>query len=219
MESYKAIIALNGESHGSKEDYLSFLSSKDHLFIGADGGTKLFSKLNIKPDLIIGDLDSLNNQEIQQYINKGVEILEYPVEKDETDAELAINYCYENNIKNISFIGGLGGRIDQNLANVFLLEYALQKNIKATFREPNLMVGLIGAKRYFKNWKNARLSLLPLDQEVTNVVIKGCKYNLSGKNLYRYHTLGISNLIMSNEAIVQKSSGKLLFVLEKTKEE
>ena len=212
------IIALNGELVADRKDYHKLIDQNDreNIFIlAADGGANLLDQLGYLPNSIIGDLDSLSQKQIKDFEKKDIEILKYPVEKNETDGELALNYCKDQGYDNVIIIGAVGGRFDQQLANIYLLEYALENNLKARIKEPGLEIGLINNNKYFKNQKGWGLSLIPLDQTVNGVSIDGCKYTLDSHNLTRFKTRGISNLITKESAHVSHDQGRLLYILHK----
>ena len=214
----KAIIALNGELVADKADYKKVVNqiNNNNIFVlAADGGARLLDQLGFLPDTIIGDLDSLSQKQIKYFEKKDIEILEYPVEKNETDGELALKYCKEQGYDNVIIIGAVGGRFDQQLANIYLLEYALENNLKARIKEPGLEIGLVNKNKIFKNKNGWGLSLIPLDQTVNGVSISGCKYNLDYQNLTRFKTRGISNLITEKLGQVSHDQGRLLYILHK----
>ena len=176
--SKTAVIALNGELSYDNNEYQKMLEDINAKFIAADGGALLLEKIGYKPDLILGDLDSLSNSDIKKFRNKDINIKKYPSEKDETDGELAINYCLEKNFSKIILIFALGGRFDQQFANVFLLEYALEHDVEAIIKEPFLEIGLVNHEKNITDKVDWGLSLLPLDKKVNDVHISGCKYPL-----------------------------------------
>lgn len=214
----KAIIALNGELVADKADYKKVVNqiNNNNIFVlAADGGARLLDQLGFLPDTIIGDLDSLSQKQIKYFEKKDIEILKYPVKKNETDGELALKYCKEQGYDNVIIIGAVGGRFDQQLANIYLLEYALENNLKARIKEPGLEIGLVNKNKIFKNKNGWGLSLIPLDQTVNGVSISGCKYNLDYQNLTRFKTRGISNLITEKLGQVSHDQGRLLYILHK----
>ncbi|MFW5992405.1 MAG: thiamine diphosphokinase, partial [Halanaerobiaceae bacterium] len=146
----------------------------------------------------------------------GIRVEAFPAEKDETDAELALDYCLKEGIKNIIIVGSMGGRFDQQLANVFLLEYAYRRGLKTVIREPGKQIGIIDKEIVFKNNEKDRLSLIPISEKVTGVTIKGCKYGLSDEELYRYRTRGISNVISGKEAVVKVQKGIILYIKDES---
>ncbi len=208
-----AVIALNGQLEKKEDDYKNILN-QGNFFIAADGGSKIFSKLGYIPDIIIGDLDSLSVEDINYFKQQETKFINFPVEKDETDAELALLYCSENNINSIIFTNTLGGRLDHQLANIFLLEYALQLGLNAVIKEPGLELGIIKKEKKFINYQGKTLSILPLSKKVVNVKNIGFKYSLTGENLLRYKTRGISNIIKNKKARISLDKGKLIYILE-----
>lgn len=210
--SQNTIIILNGHLQDKVNKYKKLIP-KNAFLLAADGGALLLRKIGFLPHTIIGDMDSLSEKNLKYFNKKNIKLIRYPVEKDETDAELALDYCWRNNLNNIIITGALGGRFDQQMANIFLLEYASKLNLKAVIKEPGLEIGLVKEKKLFENKNGFKLSLMPIDDIVKNVFIKGCKYKLDGKDLCRHKTRGISNKITNKKAVVEKEKGNLLYVL------
>lgn len=214
--SKNALLILNGNFNLTKIE-INFLikNNKIDKLIAVDGGANRIKKLNILPDLIIGDLDSLTKINKEYYQNQNVEFIQHPVEKDQTDSELAIDYCLNNDFKNIYLTGALGGRIDQQLANLNLLEYITDLDLEAKIISSNLEIALIKDQKKFINKKGYRLSLIAQTKMVKGLTITGCKYNLDNQTLKRSQTRGISNLIKADKAEVKLDQGLLIYSLEK----
>lgn len=210
--SKKAVVALNGQFTGDQREYLQFIPD-DVKYIAADGGAIFLEKLGLSPDVVLGDLDSLSERKIDEYRQQGVKVLKYPVDKDETDGELAIDYCRQENYVSFIIIGSMGGRFDQQLANIFLLEYAYHLDIQAVIREPGVEMGIVGREKIFLNSVGSGLSLLPLNEHVNGITTTGCKYPLNDEELIRYKTRGISNEIIDETARVTVKEGLLLYIL------
>jgi len=217
MSIKKVVVVLNGELKGNKEGYKKLIGGKDVFFIAADGGALLLESIGFLPHVIIGDFDSLTKAQYQRYEKLGAKIVKCPVEKDETDGELALQYCQERGFNNIVIIGFAGGRLDQQLANIFLLEYAFRNGMTAFIKEPGLEMGIIERGKIFFRKIGAGLSLIPLDEKVSGVTITGCKYLLEAGSLLRYKTRGISNIIEQEKAVITVERGLLLYILNQSK--
>ena len=217
MSTNKAVVALNGELTGNKGEYKKLIGEKDVLFVAADGGALLLESIGFLPDVIIGDFDSLTDLQCQHYKKLGAKTIKYPVEKDETDGELALQYCRERGFNDIIIIGFAGGRLDQQLANIFLLEYAFRNGMRAFIKEPGLEMGIIEKEKIFFQKIGAGLSLIPLDEKVSGITITGCKYLLETGNLLRYKTRGVSNIIEQEKAVITVGKGLLLYILDQLK--
>jgi thiamine pyrophosphokinase len=219
MLRQKVLIVLNGQFKLNKKELKKIINNEDiKKIIAVDGGAEVLKKMSLIPDLIIGDLDSISEKTLNFFKDKNVEINKYPSEKDETDSELAINYCKNNNLGDLIITAALGGRIDQELANINLLEYIKTKNLNAKIVDENIEISIIEKNKKFIDKKDYRLSLIPQTSVVKNTSISGCKYNLDNKSLYRHKTRGISNLITEKEAVVTIEKGLLIYILEKIKE-
>ncbi|MFW5979554.1 MAG: thiamine diphosphokinase, partial [Halanaerobium sp.] len=97
MSKKRALLVLNGEFDFGKGDLQQFIERKEIDFIIAvDGGANKLKSLGLMPDLIIGDLDSITNKNKKYYSQQNVKTIKYPVEKDQTDSEIAVDYCKEN---------------------------------------------------------------------------------------------------------------------------
>ena len=93
----------------------------DDIIVCADGGTRHALALGLTPSVIIGDLDSILEEEKRKMKEDGVQILQYPRDKNETDLELALNYAIESGAHEIIVIAAQGNRLDQTLGNLALL--------------------------------------------------------------------------------------------------
>ncbi len=211
----KAAVVLNGKPE-SKIFLQNRLNEEDYdEIIAADGGAKILRDIEVSPDVVIGDMDSLSREAISELKDKGCKISSFPPEKDETDAELSLQYCSRQEIESVDILSALGGRVDQQIANIFLLELAEKLDLKAVILDGGLEIGLVGQKTVFEDCEGARLSLLPLDKIVGRIKIEGCKYNASEIELKRYRTRGLSNLITSELALVKNQKGSLVYVIDK----
>lgn len=206
------LIVLNGFFSNDIKEYKK-ITNRYNKIIAVDGGYKFLKKItNVEPEAVIGDFDSLEKD--SSLLDKfNGEFYEFDRDKDKTDGELAVDYCFNEGIKNIDFIGAYGGRIDQQYGNLMLLEYALEKNIKAKIIEPGIEAGLVIDKKIIKNKVNFTLSIFALSKEVLIKKLQGCKYELNNYHLKRASSRGISNLITNNQAVLKIKEGKLLYFI------
>ena len=92
------------------------------LVICADAGIEHAERWGITPHLVVGDLDSATGDVEGWCLENGIELMRFPVEKDKTDVELAIDVAVSRQVTQITLVGGCGGgRIDHSLANLDLL--------------------------------------------------------------------------------------------------
>lgn len=191
-------------------DYIEKHSSE--LRIVVDGALEITHRLGIKPDYIVGDFDTVN-QELLKYYDDDI-ILRHPPEKDQTDTELAIETALNAGCERLVFFGATGSRLDHSLGNIFLLEHLLKQGVEAEILNENNKLYL--KKQDFtlkrKEARGAFVSLLPLSETVKNVTLRGFKYPVENVTFYREKTLGISNEITEEEANVEFSEGIFIVV-------
>ena len=175
------------------------IGPKDFL-IGVDGGTKHILKLGRKPDLIIGDLDSLPR------LPKGVPVIKYPIKKDQTDSQLALNYALKQGFKSILVVGFLGKRLDHLLSNVFL---AATTKASISIIDHNQQLFFVRDHLTLTGRKGQLVSLIPLagSPRVTTI---GLKWRLQSRILKVGTSLGVSNVMTGKKAIIRVSRGTLL---------
>ena len=94
----------------------------DRLVIAADGGLLKAAAAGVKPDVVVGDFDSVPAGAVEAAEADGVEVIRYPTSKDESDTELAVREAIRRGATDVEIAGALGGqRIDHTLANLLLL--------------------------------------------------------------------------------------------------
>ena len=206
----RIIIFANGELPDLNKARL-LLRAGDRV-ICADGGTRQALALGVKPDLIIGDLDSADEGAVQKFRNDGVNIEVHPRDKNETDLELAINRAIEWRPEQVVIIAALGGRLDQTLANITLLtdlrlsefDVRLDDGVEEVLLCRDLAEVLGGA--------GDLVSLIPWQGAVSGVQTEGLQWALHLETLYSDKTRGISNEMVGVAASVSIESGLLLVV-------
>ena len=142
--------------------------------VAADGALTFLMKHKIKPDLIIGDMDSVSESQLAS--TQGSEILRFPKDKDFTDGELAIRHCLDRKIKTITLLGALdtGQETDHMLGNIFNLALAQRLARKQSLEPFTIKIQnehqeiyyLENASQLFLNRKGAMLSIIPLDATI-----------------------------------------------------
>lgn len=111
----KAVILANGQ-FPKKERVINILKESDFL-VCCDGAIRNLVKQNISPDVIIGDMDSIEDLHYAMYHDKIIK----NSEQDSNDLTKAFNYCISNGYNRITILGATGKRDDHTLANISLL--------------------------------------------------------------------------------------------------
>ena len=147
--------------------------------IGVDSGVEHLNKFAITPDLIIGDLDSIDKNLLTESAKKNIEIIKYPKNKDQTDFEIALDYAQKLEFESIDIIGGENGEID-HLLSIFMTISINKCSNKTTWFYGKQKI-LFNPKSISINL-NQIFSLIPLSN-IKNLNISGAKWNLQNKNI------------------------------------
>lgn len=212
----RAIIFVNGviDEYG----WLKKLIQDDDVLICADGGTDHCLACDKTPHIVVGDMDSIDAETIAFLKEQNVRFEEYPTAKDETDLELAVEAAIkvqkeEGKIEQVLLVGALGGRLDQTLANLFLLaqrDWPLP--IQVVDRAERAQIVRAGEMLNLCGRVDDIVSAIPLSETVTGITYTGLRYPLEDVTLHMGSTRGISNEFVAEEATVSIRSGRLLII-------
>lgn len=180
--------------------------------IAADGGARHVLSLGEQPDVVIGDLDSLPAATREDLQAAGTLILEHAAQKDETDLELALTYAAANYEEEVRVFAGLGGRVDQMLANVLLLAHPALKNRPIRFQTEHEQMWLITERTRIDGERGDTVSLIPLGGDVHVDSTDGLRWSLQDETLAFGPARGVSNEMTDDVAGVSVTSGHLLCV-------
>lgn len=204
-------------ANGSIEDYFFYKKyfCEKSLIIGVDGGVHHLRKLGIKPDILLGDFDSILKEDYEDYYKAGIEILKYPKEKNATDTEIAVDEAIKRDCKQIIVIGGTGSRLDHSLANIFLLRKILDKDIKGMIVNKYNEIHLVKDSININFEEGYKLSLLPVTDRVEGITTKGLYYELDNYSINLGSSRGVSNEFIADNAKISIKKGLLLVIKSK----
>lgn len=186
------------------------LIETDDYIICADGGSRHLDALSIKPDIIIGDLDSAGK------LPDGVEVLKFKCEKDETDTMLAVMHGLKLGFKKLLLLGGLGGRLDHTFANLCVLQYIARNGAEGYFADGNNEAFFVeNGEMRFKRRENYYISVFPFGGNAIGVTERGFKYGLENALMRTDFPNGVSNEFKDEEGVISVKNGSLLIVLSK----
>ena len=175
----------------------------DDYFIYCDKGLVNYALLERKPDLAVGDFDSLA-------VPEGIESVVFPPEKDDTDALCGIKEGEKRGYREFLIIGALGKRIDHTLANIYLLDYLYSHNLGGKIVDGNCYLEIVSKKGTAVKKGCIYFSLLALFGKAEGVEIKGAKYNLALGTIESKYQYGVSNAVEDEEAFIRVRKGRLL---------
>ena len=181
------------------------IGNEDYV-LAADGGLRHLEKLNIVPNGIIGDFDSLG------FVPEGAEV--FPVEKDDTDAMLAAKKGLELGFRKFLFYGSLDGpRLDHTVANFQTLQYLADRDATGYLIGNDYLVTVLkDGSLTFPAREEGILSVFCMGADAQGVTISGAQYELENGTLTAGFPLGVSNHFVGNEVTVSVEKGSLLLL-------
>lgn len=213
----KTVIVCAGSlDRGFLTDY--FREHPQDYVIAADKGLDYLTEAGIAPDLILGDYDSVSSPDCaEKFREEGTEVLSFAAEKDFTDTEAAINEAIRRNSSEITLLGAAGGRLDHFLSNLNCLLLPLRAGIPAYIADRQNRIQLICTETHLKKKDTfgKYVSLLPFTDTVEGLQLSGFKYPLDGVLLTKDNSLGISNEISEDEAVISFAKGILILIFSK----
>ena len=173
----------------------------------ADSGLLLVQKAGLDPHWIIGDMDSVNSDNLRPYPPET--ILTFPKAKDFTDTELALSHLSEKGCKRIWIIGGGGGRIDHLFALRSLFE---REQIPERWITSAEDIHCLEAQTKLNTQTNGNISVFPLGDGPWEAESTGLRWPLAGLPWTRGF-FGISNEAPSGDFTITVKKGRFLVVL------
>ena len=209
----KGLIVSNG--YISDYERLKDMVKECDFLICADGGTNHVININCRPNLIIGDLDSIYEETLKIIKDENIEILKFPPNKGKTDTELALEYLIEKNFDDITLMGVTGNRQDHTQGNIYLLNRLLDKGINGKIVDDNNIIYLVKDYLEIQDTKNTFVSIIPITEKGIIITLKGFLYPLQEEKIEFSSTLGISNKIIEDIAKIKIHKGKALVFVSK----
>jgi thiamine pyrophosphokinase len=204
----QALVICNGEVL-SKKGMAPLLREKPFI-VCADGGANKARRLGIRPDVIIGDLDSISSGTQKSFY--GVKTLHLESQYN-TDLEKAFNYLLELRFKSAVVVGATGGRPDHVLSNFSILK-KYNKRIRLLFADSSCDIQIIDRKIVLAAEIGSIISLLPLGR-CEGITTAGLKFPLQNESLELGVREGTSNTVISSPIKISVKKGSLLLFVVK----
>ncbi len=195
------------------------------LVIAVDGGYEYCRLLEIEPDVIIGDFDSLGERCTRQMEEAwgpvsgtgrpvpGKVIRLNPM-KDDTDTLAALRYGLEQGYREFHLYGALGGRLEHTIANLQCLLFLKHERASGYLWDGSTMTTLIQNESLsFREEMEGMLSVFAVGERAVGVTEKGLKYLLEDAVLTNDFPVGISNEFIGEKAELSVQDGTLLVMV------
>ncbi len=190
------------------------------LVVAADGALETILEAGIPCDCGLGDFDTVSEEVLSQFKkNEKTRLFAFPPEKDETDAELAVQFAVEQKPDIVWIVGATGGRIDHMLGNLELLRMPLQAGVECEIVDQQNQICLLDRPTVLEkmeNWKY--VSFLSYTDQTQGITLSGFAYNVTDFTLKKGSTRCISNEIRDEKAMVSFTSGMLYCIRSRDRE-
>jgi len=199
-----ACVIANGDLPGAA--VVRRLAREADVIICADGGTRHAARLGIRPDVIIGDMDSLSAAHRRRF--RDVRILRVR-DQESTDLEKALRHCVGLHIRSAVIVAAVGDRLDHSAGALGCFR-KFGRRIRLTLVDRGGTLSLLGPDETITMARGALFSLIPVGR-CTGVRIDGARYPMQGGSLEPGVREGISNSATGKSVRVRHSGGTLLF--------
>ncbi|MGZ3578618.1 MAG: thiamine diphosphokinase [Syntrophales bacterium] len=180
--------------------------------ICADSGAAYLRAIDMVPNVIIGDMDSLSPDMLEYFKERGSRIIRLPEDKNETDTQLALECAFDVVPDEIYVFGAFGTRIDHTLANVSLLALGLKKGVQIKLIDEWCETFVVSHECAIEGEPGQTVSLLPLSDMVTGITVDGFEYPLNDRTMEIGTPYGISNRLVAAKGIISVKTGHLLVI-------
>ncbi|MBQ7970089.1 MAG: thiamine diphosphokinase [Treponema sp.] len=199
-------VIIAGADINNYENAKKYLKDGDFI-ICCDCGFRHLQKLNVKPNLIVGDFDSHKNPHLP------VETIVLPCEKDDTDTGFAVKEALKRGANDFLFLGVIGNRFDHSFANISILLMLDTLGKSALAIDDFSELQIISSQKAFISDEFSFFSLLNVSGTAEGISIKNAKYPLENAIIKSEDQYGISNQVLPNQiAEVSIQKGRLLLI-------
>lgn len=190
-------------------DRLALPLSQEDFVIAADGGLRHTNGLGLTPNAILGDFDSLG------FTPEGANV--FPVEKDDTDAMLAVRLGLNQGYREFILYGSLDGpRLDHTVANFQTLQFLADHGAFGYLVGRDTLVTVVkDGSITFPAGGSGTLSVFCMGPDAQDVTLEGLYYPLQSGTLTSGFPLGVSNHFTGAEARIAVKKGSLLVLWDR----
>ena len=192
---------------GNVGEYITEYISEGDFIVCADSGYDSAVKFGIRPDMLIGDMDSVKSD------YKHEKTVVYPTHKDCTDSEIVIQYVKKHGYDEVLLFGMIGTRMDHTLANLGLLKYFCNENAKII--DAHNEIFLSDGEIILHGKKSDTVSIIPFEGDLIGVTTENLEYPLYNHNILSGTSLGISNVMTDEICKINIKEGKAFIIKSK----
>jgi thiamine pyrophosphokinase len=180
--------------------------------IAADGGAASALSWGVVPDLIVGDFDSLQPAVVRRLEASGSRVERYPVDKDETDFELALDAAFSRRPRRLVALGSSSGRLDHVFAQLTVLAARIPEGVEVDANFGSARAHVVRGRRLLVGERGELVSLFAVGGDAAGVRTAGLRFPLSGETLYAGSGRGVSNVFERETVEIAVEQGVVLVI-------
>ncbi|MDO4711584.1 MAG: thiamine diphosphokinase [Peptostreptococcaceae bacterium] len=204
-----ALVVSNGDNDIL---FLQKIHSSYDLIVAADGAADKLSKAGIRPDVIVGDLDSIDDKVLKDHTQSEVELVALQRDKDHSDTHVALELVKDRGFFRIDLVGAFGSRWDHSIGNLNLLYWAYRNGLDLQLISPNNSIGYYKKGHYFFPKKeNTYWSCLALFEDAL-IDISNMKYTGQDLLVRQGESIGLSNEYLKEDGELNIKKGSVLVI-------
>lgn len=173
--------------------------------IAVDGGFASLEAIGRKPDLVLGDFDSLG------YVPTHIRTVRFPTHKDKSDMELALERAKSQRADEVFAFGALGRRLDHTLANLQLFARFSEAGLRVRAIGERELVAFVSGPDVFEApaRESGTVSVFAMNDACEGVFERGLVWELDDVTLTNRTSLGLSNELQGEAVLIGVESGTL----------
>ncbi|MBX2991002.1 MAG: thiamine diphosphokinase [Bacteroidetes bacterium] len=201
----RALVICNGEPPGRK--LVHELARRSNVIVAADGGANVARSLGIRPDVIIGDLDSVTRQTVRYF--PAAQLLHVP-RQDNTDLEKALDFLAEIKVRKAIIVAATGKRLDHTLGNLSII-WNYTSSLDISLVGDSWLAMPLEKKKRLSAKIGTTISLVPFG-ECAGITLRGLRYRLLNASM-KVGEIGVSNVVVKSPFSVDIKRGKMLMIV------
>lgn len=183
------------------------LARESDYIVAADGGANVARRYGIRPDVIIGDLDSLRPSTRKYFRTSTIVHLN---RQDNTDLEKTLDFLVDEKNRSATIIGATGKRLDFTLGNLSVV-WNYTRRISLAFVGDGWTALPVGHERTVAAKPGTTVSLIPFGV-CSGITLRGLQYPLTNATM-RVGQIGVSNVVRTSPFSIRVKKGQMLLII------
>lgn len=207
----RAVLVVGGDA--PSKHLLKEALAESNFLTAADSGAVAVHRAGLSTDLLVGDMDSIDDEVLEKILASDTQVLRLPVEKDDSDTETAVKTLCDRGFQEIILLGATGSRLDHTLGSVMLVSVTASSSAQVVLWDTNNCCRLITTGTYYLSRTEDNVSVVPLSPDGLTLTLNGFYYPLQEETVFFGQSRGLSNIMVAQEGTIVVHHGfGLLFV-------